>query len=115
MHQCSCKVISGLNDELLEDLKNQEESNNDDTVNLNNGFVDSNTTNEHVEKYPQLKPSINLPKSDSEWLTANEYFKFTLPLNAPVRNADLNSSISILNNTIYNYFAENFGYVESLP
>ena len=83
MHQRSCKVISGLNEELLEDLKNQEESNNDDRVNLNNGFVDSNTTNEHVEKYPQLKPGINLPKSDSEWLTANEYFKFTLPLNAP--------------------------------
>ena len=115
MHQRSCKIISGLNEELLEDLKNQDESNNDDTVNLNNGFVDSNTTNEHVEKYPQLKPGINLPKSDSEWLTANEYFKFTLPLNAPIRNADLNTSISILNNTIYNYFAENFGYVESLP
>ena len=27
----------------------------------------------------------------------------------------MNSSISILNNIIYNYFAENFGYVESLP
>ena len=74
-----------------------------------------NTTNEHVEKYPQLKSGINLPKSDSEWLTANEYFKFTLSLNAPIRNADLNSPISILNNTIYNYIAENFGYVESLP
>ena len=46
---------------------------------------------------------------------ANEYFKFTLPLNASIRNVNLNSSISILNNTIYNYFAENFGYVESLP
>ena len=58
--------------------------------------------NEHVEKYSQLKPDINLPKSDSEWLTANEYFKFTLPLNAPIRNADSNSSISILNNIIQN-------------
>ena len=27
----------------------------------------------------------------------------------------MNSSISILNNTIYNYFAENFGYVKRLP
>ena len=85
------------------------------TVNLDNEFVDSNTTNDHDEEYPKLKPGINLPKSNSEWLTANEYFKFTIPSNAPIRNGDLNSSISVLNNTIYNYFAENFGYVESFP
>ena len=109
------KVISGLTDELLEDLKNQEESNNNATVNLDNDFIDSNTTNDHDEEHPQLKPGINLPKSNSEWLTANKYFKFTIPSNAPIRNGDLNSSISILNNTIYNYFVENFGYVESFP
>ena len=89
MHQRSGKVISGLNDELLEDLKNQEKSNNDDTVNLNNGLVDSNTTNERVEEYPQLKPGINLSKSDSELLQANEYFKFTLPLSSQKRRFEL--------------------------
>ena len=39
MHQRSCKVISGLTDELLEDLKNQEESNNNATVNLDNDLL----------------------------------------------------------------------------
>ena len=35
--------------------------------------------------------------------------------NAPIKSQDLNASIRLLNTTIYNYFAENFGYVERLP
>ena len=61
MHQRSCKVISGLNGELLEDIKNQEESCDNTTVNLNNGFTDTNTTNKLNNEYPELKKGINLP------------------------------------------------------
>ncbi|CAB4027761.1 Hypothetical predicted protein [Paramuricea clavata] len=35
--------------------------------------------------------------------------------NPPIKSHDLNSSINLLNDTIYNYFAENFGCVEDLP
>ena len=35
--------------------------------------------------------------------------------NAPIKSQDLNASIKLLNTTIYNYFAENFGYEERLP
>ena len=52
MHQRSCKVISSLNDELLEDLRNQEESSNDATVSPNHELIDTDVTNEHVEEYP---------------------------------------------------------------
>ena len=62
---------------------------------------------------PVLKKGINLPKKDSE--TANGYFKSALFSNGPIKSRDLNTSIQILNNTIYNYFADNFGYTETIP
>ena len=35
--------------------------------------------------------------------------------NPPIKSHDFNSSINLLNYTIYNYFAENFGSVQGLP
>lgn len=106
MHQRSCRVVHGLGDELRQDL--QEELLQD---------TDSHTTAEvHTEDAlndtPGLKEGINLPKSDSEWSTANDYFKMVLQLNAPIRPQDLNSNIKLLNDVIYNYFATNFGKVQ---
>ena len=39
----------------------------------------------------------------------------TAPLSAPIRGQDLSSSITHLNNVVYNYFADNFGHVEKIP
>ena len=47
--------------------------------------------------------------------TANEHFKFALQSNDPITSQDLNSNIKLLNNIIYDYFAQNFGYSESVP
>ena len=112
MHQRSCQVIFGLNSELLENVFNEVECNNVDSGDIEH--TETQNCNEH-DKYPELRKSINLPKSNSEWLTANEYFKFLILSNAPIKSQDLNASIKLLNTTIYNYFAENFGYVERLP
>ncbi len=62
-----------------------------------------------------LKKGIKLPQNDAEWSTANNYFKFALELNAPIRAQDLSSSILQLNNVVYNYFADNFGHAEKIP
>ena len=112
MHQRSCQVIFGLNSELLESVFHEAECNNVDSENIEH--TETENCNEHDE-YPELRKGINLPKSNSEWLTANEYFKFSILSNAPIKSQDLNASIKLLNTTIYNYFAENFGYVERLP
>jgi hypothetical protein len=39
------------------------------------------------EEYPELKKGINLPKTNAEWLTANEHFKFSLMSNPPITMA----------------------------
>ncbi len=115
MHQRSCRVILGLNSELLEDLFEQAESNNVDSEDVDDvRHAENLNSNEHDE-YPKLRRGINLPKTNSEWLTANEYFKFSIISDSPIKCQDLNASINLLNTTIYNYFAENVGYVERLP
>ena len=57
---------------------------------------------------------INLPKNDSEWSTANDYFKCALQPNDPITLQDLNSKIKLLNDAIYNYFANNYGHTETV-
>ena len=73
MHQRSCRVVSGLNNELRVDLEaetiNRQSTN---TVNNNTGT----SHNDFIEEvFPNLKQGINLPKTDDEWSTANDYFK----------------------------------------
>ena len=114
MHQRSCRVIQGLNDELLTDLEQQSTENNTSTEGL---LEEVNAIENHPSEhsFPELKKGINLPKNDAEWSTANSYFKFALELNTPIRSRDLSRSITQLNNVVYSYFADNFGYVEKLP
>ena len=113
MHQRSCRVISGLNTELRADL--DEENNNICAEDISNNAQCNSNVEETHEEFPLLKKGINLPQNDKEWSTANEYFKFALNLNPPIRSQDFSSSIIWLNDVIYNYFADNFGHVESPP
>ncbi|CAB3982987.1 Hypothetical predicted protein [Paramuricea clavata] len=114
MHQRSCRVIQGLDSEIRTDL---EEQNNSDTENIPE--MDQSTINEtptvEKEDIASLRKGIKLPKSNSEWSTANEHFKFALQSNDPITSQDLNSNIKLLNNIIYDYVAQNFGYSESVP
>ena len=54
----------------------------DDNANTNLNIVENKT-------FPVLKKGINLPKKDSEWETANGYFKSVLFLNGPIKSRDL--------------------------
>ena len=67
------------------------------------------------ESFPELKQGIKLPKNDSGWQTANDYFKCALQFNDPITMQDVNSKIKLLNDVIYNYFADNFGHNETVP
>jgi hypothetical protein len=62
-----------------------------------------------------LRKGKKLPKRDSEWSTANKHLKSALLLNGPIKSQDLNTSIQVLNDVIYNYFADNFGHTETIP
>ncbi|CAB4027255.1 Hypothetical predicted protein [Paramuricea clavata] len=114
MHQRSCQVIHGLNDELCADLEEQITTDNSENISENehNGN-DINTVN--YDSFPELKKGINLPKNDSEWSTANDYFKCALQPSDPITLQDLNSKIKLLNDAIYSYFANNYGHTETVP
>ena len=114
MHQQSCQVIHGLNNELLEDLEDQMHAN-EILENTEIEFSDSACDLQTEQNFPDLKKGIKLPKNENQWLTANEYFKSSLQLNNPITTQHLNSNISFLNNLIYEYFSENFGRTEAVP
>ena len=85
MHQRSCQVVHGLNAELYADI---EEQINHDTENIaemdQSGGDETLTVNNH--DIPTLKKGIKLPKSDLQWSTANDYFKFALQIDQPTRH-----------------------------
>ena len=62
-----------------------------------------------------IKKGINLPKSEEQWLTANDYFKSVLSLNPPITVQNLSSCVKLLNDTVYVYFSANFRQVAQAP
>ena len=60
----------------------------------------------------RTKPGIKLPKADSGWELANLFFKSELST-SDINRDNLNETIAPMNSTIYNYFAENYGTVET--
>ena len=45
--------------------------------------IDAMESNANYYNIPVLKKGLNLPRSDAEWVNANNYFKFLLELNVP--------------------------------
>ena len=112
MHQRSCRVVLGLNDQLRADLNDITLTDQEcgiGSVPLITSGASSLEPGDYG--FPDIKTGINLPKSDDQWITANEYFKSVLFLNPPITAQNLSSSIKLLNNTIYDYFSANFGQV----
>ena len=68
---------------------------------------DDNTTN----ILPVIKPGIKLRKSDEHWKTANLHFMNSLPI-SDLKASCINRSIITMNETIYDYFDDNFGHSE---
>ncbi|CAB4010466.1 Hypothetical predicted protein [Paramuricea clavata] len=86
------------------------------TEHQNEDNVDSvNPEISHIntqENFPDLKKGIKLPKSPLQWSTANDFFKLTFS-NLPITPRDLNNNINTMATVVYNYFSENFGYVNN--
>ena len=57
--------------------------------------------------FPDIKKGINLPKSEEQWLTANEYLKSVLSLNPPITVQNLSSRVKLQN--------DNSGQVAQAP
>ena len=55
---------------------------------------------------------IKLPKADSGWELANLFFKSELST-SDISRDNFNETIASVNGTIYNYFEENYGTVET--
>ncbi|CAB4003112.1 Hypothetical predicted protein [Paramuricea clavata] len=110
MHQRSCRVIDDLEDELQQQMSEvlNEHQNEDNVDSVNPEISHINTQ----ENFPDLKKGIKLPKSPLQWSTANDFFKLTFS-NLPITPRDLNNNINTMATVVYNYFSENFGYVNN--
>ena len=106
MHQRSCRLVHNLDTELQQDIVEQNDLDLADAYEHDENTNDNSTTLFNNE-IPVLKKGIRLPKSDSKWATANDYFKFSLP---PITSEDLNGNIQQLNQTVYQYFSDHFGF-----
>ena len=113
MHQRSCRVVLGLNDQLRADLNDAVLTDQDVGDPLMASGVPSPPPEDHC--FPDIKRGINLLKSEEQWLTANEYFKSVLSLNPPITVQNLSSCVKLLNDTVYDYFSANFGQVAQAP
>ena len=107
IHQRSCWVIHGLNDELLADLEElSTKDSGNGSVHSTAEDIDNMANNTENQSFPALKKGINLPKSD-----AYNNFKFMLQLSAPIRDQDLSSSIIPLDNVVLTILL----HVEKIP
>ena len=114
MHQRSCRVIHGLSTELYADIEEQSnfEMQNVPEIDQCCGNETFTQVNQNI---PYLKRGIKLPKNNVQWSMDNNYFKIALESYQLITSQDLDSNINVLNNIIYEYFAQNFGYADSSP
>ena len=96
MHQCSCRVLKGLEQETF------------DYVDVNETYDDTDQSEHQINSnsVPTIKPGIKFPTSDYEWKLANDFFIASLPV-SEVLGSDINTVVSSMNSTIYDYFHEN--------
>ena len=112
MHQRRCRTLEGLSEDSLrfENSTSDPNSlldNNHAAENLNNAsFVTGDTAD--------TKTGVSLPKTSEQWVMANDLFKHALAdIDIDSSNADINSAIRLISNSIYNYFKENYEIVKS--
>ena len=105
MPQRTCRLVHNLDTELQQDTAEQNDLKLADVCKHDENTNDISTTLFNSE-IPVSKQDIQLPKSDSEWAMADEFFKFSLQ---PITPQDLNGNIQQLNQTEYQYFLEHFG------
>ena len=61
---------------------------------------------------PELKPSIKLPKTDTQWKEANMFFRSELHT-GDINDYNLTKTVEIMNSVIYIQFAETYRTVKN--
>ena len=102
-HQRSCRVIRGLDKELLSELQNISDFENQ--PDLDHYVVRS-------EENPTFKTWVKLPKSDEQWNLANNNFKAQFPAHE-IENKSLDDIADQFNIKVYNYMADNYGLIDN--
>ena len=101
--QRSCRVIMGLNDELNYALQEYNEE--------IFGDQSESTVNVNLAEDTIIKPAIKLPKSESEWKTANSFFHANLPIEDMNTDGDFNDIMTNFGKTVYDYLKSEYGIV----
>ena len=102
LHKRSCHVLD------IPDLKSLYE------VSLQGTSDDTEESNKEDEEIDldklSLLTGVKLPKRDSDWQIANEYFKITVEPKT-LTNENINTYVLRLQETIHSYFKERYGDV----
>ena len=91
-----------LCNEVLDDLNSNNRTDQQEEI-----TIDENIVNEHAN----LKTGINLPKNDKDWEIANSFY-FILSIH-DINTVSLDEVVNKFNETIYNYFRDNYGAVKN--
>ena len=102
-NQRSCRTIKTLCNEVLDDINSNNRTNQQEEI-----TIDENIVNEHAN----LKTGINLPRNDKDWETANSFFHLELSID-DINTVSLDEVVNKFNETIYNYFRDNYGTVKN--
>ena len=98
-HQRSCRTIKALCNEVLHDLNSNNRADQHGEI-----TIDENIVNEHAN----LKTGINLPKNNKDRKMANSFFHLELSID-DINTVSLDEVVNKFNETIYNYFRDNYG------
>ena len=99
-HQRSCRVIKGLNEEMV----STNDTETDEIINDNkDDFI--------AENLPELKPGIKLPKTETGSKEADTYFRSVLHA-GDINISNPNTPVKNMNSIIYEYFVKNFGAID---
>ena len=59
-----------------------------------------------------ILPGVKLPKTQEEWLLANDYFRTVIDTSNEI--TDINASIRKFNDIVYSYFEANYGHAKNV-
>ena len=103
-HQRSCRTVVTLSDESNYAIK--------DNTHVNESVIQETLSNmQQTQLDPSLKEGVNLPKTEEDWVLANSFFHSELS-HTDFKN--VNSALDFMNETVYNYFRDNYGYKSGL-
>ena len=77
-----------------------------------NEIINEITDGLPCNKPTELKPGIKLPKTDTQWIEVEIFFRSELHT-GDINDYNLTKTIERMNNIIYNYFAKTYGPVKN--